>query len=130
MKYLGIDFGLKKVGIAVSEGALAEPFRVIRYKDINTLIGQLIKIIKEEEIEKVVVGVSEGEMGRKSKEFGLSLKKVIDLSVENYDETLSTWEAQKLSIEGGVGRKKRHQFEDAFAASLVLQSYLDNKKNV
>ena len=125
MKILGIDYGRSKIGLAISTGLLAEPLKVIRYYDINKLYESLKKIISEEKIEKVILGVSEGEMGNESKQFGFDLEKIIDIPVENYDETLSTYDAQRLSIESGMSRKRRKLNEDAFAATVMLQSYLD-----
>jgi len=119
MKILGIDYGRKKIGLAISEGVLAEPFKVIRYTDIKILGEKLKKIIKENKIEKIVVGISEGEMGEESKRFAEKIH------AETFDETLSTHTAQELSREGNMGRKKRKNLEDAYAAAVMLQSYLD-----
>lgn len=119
MKILGIDYGRKKIGLAIADGSLSEPLRVIRYKDIKILSEQLQKIIRENKIEKVVVGISEGEMGEESKKFAEII------GAETFDETLSTYNAQELSREAKVGRKKRKNLEDAYAASVMLQSYLD-----
>lgn len=125
MKILGIDYGRKKMGLAIAVRSLAEPLCVIRYSDLDKLIENLKKIIIEEKIEKIVVGISEGDMARESKLFSLDLSKSLNISVATFDETLSTHDAQKLSIESGMSRKKRHEMEDAFAATVVLQSYLD-----
>ncbi len=120
MKYLGIDYGRRKIGLAVSDGKLAEPYQVIRYKDYDKMIAHIQRIIEKQKIEKVVVGVSEGEMGEESKKFAEIFK------AETFDETLSSHDAQQMSIASGMGRKKRKEMEDAFAASIMLQSYLDN----
>ncbi len=120
MTILGIDYGRKKIGLAISEGILAKPWKVIRYKDTKILGEKLKKIIKENKIEKVVVGISEGEMGEESKEFAERI------GAETFDETLSTHTAQELSREVGMSRKKRKDLEDAYAAAVMLQSYLDN----
>ena len=119
MKILGIDYGRSKVGLATSDGSLAEPWKVIKYTDEKILEGNIRKIIREESIEKVVVGVSEGEMGEESKNFARSL------GATTFDETLSTQEAQELSREAGIGQKKRHEMEDAYAAAIMLQNFLD-----
>ena len=121
MKILGIDYGRKKIGLALGVGSLAEPMKVIRYSDTKTLEGQIKKIVEEENIEKIVVGISEGEMGEESKRFAQSI------GAETFDETLTSKEAQRLSIEAGISRKKRKGMEDAYAASIMLQSYLDSK---
>lgn len=120
MKILGIDYGRSKIGVAIAQGTLSEPFQVIRYRDKEKMIAHIKRIIEKQKIEKVVVGVSEGEMREESREFA----KVFN--AETFDETLSTHDAQELSIASGMGRKKRKEMEDAFAASIMLQSYLDN----
>ena len=125
-KILGIDYGRAKVGLALGVGTLAEPLKVIRYKDTELLRVELIKIIQENNIDKVVVGLSEGDMAEETKKFVLAIQPFIHSTIELFDETLTSRDAQKLSIEAGVNRKKRHQMEDAYAASLMLQSYLDS----
>lgn len=105
--------------MAVAEGIVAEPYRVLRYKDSAKLTDRLKMIIEELGVEKVVVGVSEADMGEESKEFARRL------GAETFDETLSTHEAQVLSRQAGIPRKRRKEMEDAFAAAVMLQSYLD-----
>lgn len=120
MKFLGIDYGRKKIGLAVSDGKLAEPYQVIRYRDWDKMIAHIQRIIEKQRIEKVVVGVSEGEMAEESKEFAKQFK------AETFDETLSSHDAQVMSIQSGMGKKKRREMEDAFAASIMLQNYIDS----
>ena len=119
MKILGIDYGKRKIGLAIADGPLAEPWKVIRYKDKESIEKDVKNIAKEEGIQKVVVGISEGIMGEESKNFAQSL------GATTFDETLSTQEAQKLSREAGIGQKKRHEMEDAYAAAIMLQNFLD-----
>ncbi|KKQ73825.1 MAG: Holliday junction resolvase YqgF, partial [Candidatus Woesebacteria bacterium GW2011_GWB1_38_5] len=104
MKYLGIDYGRKKIGLAVSDGVIAEPLRILRYEDIRILREKLGKIISEFGIQKIVIGISEGEMGRESKEFGRVLEEKIKTPVIYQDESLSTQTAQELSIGAGIKR--------------------------
>lgn len=125
MQILGIDYGRKKIGLAIAEGPLAEPLMVLRYQDIKILRDKIEELIKKYKIDKIVVGISEGEMGVESKEFSLRLRNCLDIPVEEVDETLSTYEAQVQSIEAGINRKKRRGMEDAFAAAIILQNYLD-----
>ncbi len=120
MKILGIDYGRKKIGLAIADSSLSEPLRVIRYKDIKILSEQIKQAVEQEKIEKIIVGISEGEMGEESKRFAKRI------GAETFDETLSTHAAQKLSREANVPRKKRKNLEDAYAAAVMLQSYLDN----
>ena len=120
MKILGIDYGRRKIGLSISDGKLAEPYQVIRYKDNEKMLAHIKRIIERQKIEKVVVGVSEAEMGEESEKFA----KIF--GAETHDETLSTHEAQELSKQTGMSRKKRKEMEDAFAASIMLQNYIDS----
>ena len=126
-KILGIDYGRSKVGLAIAEGSLSEPLKVIRYKDIKILREQIKQIVQKENIDKIVVGVSEGEMGVESREFGLTISHQSLAIVEFFDETLTSQDAQTLSREAGVPQKKRREMEDAYAASIMLQNYLNSK---
>ncbi len=127
MKILGIDYGKSKVGLSLADGPLAEPLKVIRYKDPGILRQGIERVIKEERIDKVIVGVSEGKMGEESKKFGLTLSKRSGITVETFDETLTSQDAQRMSVEAGVSRKKRRKMEDAYAATIMLQNYLDSQ---
>ena len=126
MRILAIDYGQKKVGVALATSRLAEPYRVIRYLSSEALIEELGKIIDEEKIEELVIGVSEGEMGKESKEFGEILKKEFNMPLHFQDETLTTQEAQELSFKAGIKRIKRKKLEDAYSAALILEAYLDS----
>ena len=125
MRLLGIDFGRAKIGLAVSEGFLAEPYSVIRYEDEKELLEKIKVLVDKEQIDKVVVGVSEGKSAEEATSFGEKLRE-LGLEVIFFDETLSTVSAQELSREAGMKRKKRKALEDAFAASVMLQSFLDS----
>ena len=123
MIYLGLDYGKKKVGLSIGNQSLAEPYMVIRYQNQDNLIKQIEDIIKKEGVDKVIVGVSENEMGHESREFAKLL------NADTYDETLTSQDAVRLSIQGGVKREKRKEMEDAYAATIMLQNYLDSKKD-
>ena len=122
---LGIDFGLKKVGLAIAHGLLAEPLAVVRYSDIKVLEEKIEEICVREKIEKVVVGVSEGKMARETREFMKKLRNELTIPVEEVDETLSSQDAQRVSREANMKRSKRRKMEDAIAAAILLQNYLD-----
>ena len=122
---MGIDFGRAKIGLAVSEGFLAEPYSVIRYEDEKELLEKIKVLVDKEQIDKVVVGVSEGKSAEEATSFGEKLRE-LGLEIIFFDETLSTVSAQELSREAGMKRKKRKALEDAFAASVMLQSFLES----
>ena len=106
MRLLGIDYGRAKIGLAISEGSLAEPFSVIRYEDEKALLEKIKALVDKEEIDKAVVGVSEGRSAEEAMGFGEKLKN-LGVEVVFFDETLSTVSAQELSLQTGMKRKKR-----------------------
>lgn len=120
MKTLGIDYGKSKIGLAIGVGSFAEPLKVIRVESFSDAVYKIKNEIKTEMPDRIVVGVSEGDMGEQSRIFAK------EVGATTFDETLTSKDAQKLSIEAGISRKKRHQMEDAYAASLMLQNYLDS----
>lgn len=128
MKYLGIDYGLKKVGLAVSEGQVASPLKVIAISSLKDGLEKVGHEVKKEEINRVVIGVPEGKMGKIAKGFANELRnkyKDEQVQIIETDETLSTKDAQNLMITLGVGQKDRQQ-EDAYSAMLILQQFLDS----
>jgi putative holliday junction resolvase len=126
MKTLGIDYGKKKIGLAISEGVLAEPLKVIRFENLEEGLEKVSKVAEVSGVSKVVVGISEGKMAEETKEFGKKLQKRIKIPICFQDETLTTHDAQELSIQAGIKRKKRKSMEDAYSATLILQNYLDS----
>ncbi len=118
MKMLGIDFGKKKIGLAIFNGFLVEPLMVIRDKK------RILDICQEEKIEKIVLGIPEGKMVQKIKKFKGWLEQKTGLPVDFQDETLTSKEAVAKMKE--IGRKIKE--EDAISAALILEAYLE--KNV
>lgn len=123
MKILGIDFGLKKIGLALSEGELVEPLAVIENR--SSVISRIVALCQHHKIEKLVMGTSEGKIAQKIRRFGKELSRRSQLPVVYQDETLTTREAIAKMIEAGKRKKYRQKREDAFAAALILQSYLE-----
>lgn len=123
---LGIDYGKAKVGLAISSGTLAAPLTVLRYENIDELLVRIKKVVEEEKVERIVIGLSDGQIAKESKNFGEKLSKYLSLPVSFIDETLTTVDVQQKAIEAGMKRKKRKNMEDAFSATMILQNYLDN----
>ncbi len=124
MRYLGIDFGLKRIGLATSEGILAAPFKIIEVKGLKDAVEKIIQIVKKEDFDKIIVGLSEGKMGKIITGFVSALKSK-GLDVQTSDETLSTYQAKLQMIESNMPRNKRRNNDDT-AAAIILQNYLDN----
>lgn len=127
VRILGIDYGRKKIGIALATELLAEPYKVIRYERIDEALRKIKGIVKNEGIDHIVVGISEGEMAKETKKFARKLEEVLQKKVFFQDETLSSFEANRLASQLKLSRKKKRDFEDAFAAAIILQNYLNLK---
>lgn len=136
MKYLGLDLGTKTLGLAMSDrlGIISSPYKVLRYSDINTLIDELLKIIEDEKIDELVLGLpknmnnSLGFASERSLNFKNELEKRCDLKIHLVDERLSTVEAENILIGSDTSREKRKKIIDAYAASIILDTYLKSKK--
>ncbi len=124
MRYLGIDFGLTRIGLAISEGELASPWQILQVKGFSEAVKKVIKVIKGGEFDKIVVGLPEGKMGQNVMGFVKALRKQ-GFEVETFEETLSSKKALEVMIEQGLKRKKRRH-EDAYSAAGILQNYLDS----
>ncbi|MDD5415549.1 MAG: Holliday junction resolvase RuvX [Candidatus Daviesbacteria bacterium] len=124
MKYLGIDFGMKRIGLAISEGELASPWQILEVKGFSETIEKISQIIENGQFQKIIVGLPEGKMGQNVRGFVKALNKM-GIEIETMDETLSSKKALQAMIEQGIGVKKRRN-EDAFSAAEILQDYLDN----
>ncbi|MBI2600664.1 pre-16S rRNA-processing nuclease YqgF [Candidatus Daviesbacteria bacterium] len=126
MHYLGVDFGLRKIGLAVSDGEIASPWKIIEAKSLDSAVEQLYSLIVQEGFGEVVVGIPES-----GKIVGV-IKRVINklkkrgVKIEQVDETLSSKLGQRKMIELNLSKKKR-RYNDAFAAAEILQSFLDQK---
>lgn len=137
-KILGVDFGLKRVGLAVCDSLhiLATPLDVYHTKSMRNSIDHVAGVARRNEVGGVVVGLplnldgSESVQSGRARAFARNLQKVSGLPVELYDERLTTAEADELLIEAGVKRAAdRAKLVDSMAAKVILQSYIDNNKN-
>lgn len=125
MKVLGIDYGRAKIGLAIAEGPLSSPLKVVWVENWKDALEKLVKEVEVEQPETIVIGVSEGAMGQEQEKFARELSQKLTVPVETQEETLSTQEAQILAREAGVPLMKRRKMEDAYAAAIMLQSWLD-----
>jgi len=139
MKYLGLDLGTKTLGISVSDinGKISLPLTTLRYnnEDYDYLISNLEKIVLEDKIEKIVLGLPKnmnntiGERALKTLEFQKMLEEKLNVEVYMQDERLSTVSSEKFLIDNDISRKKRKQVIDKMASQIILQSFLDRKNN-
>ncbi|MCD7837017.1 MAG: Holliday junction resolvase RuvX [Lachnospiraceae bacterium] len=140
MRIMGLDFGSKTVGVAVSDPLLmtAQGLEIIRRKEENKLrrtLARIESLIQEYEVSELVLGLpknmndTEGERARLSYEFKDKLERRTGLKVTMWDERLTTVAADKAMIEAGIRRENRGEYVDMIAATLILQGYLDRRKN-
>jgi putative Holliday junction resolvase len=123
MKILAIDYGRAKVGLAVgeTETQMAEPVAVVK---TSQSMVQISRLVKEVDVEKIVIGLPGGILDPEIKRYGKQLSKETKLPIDFIDETLSTQDAQKFLLESKKKRKFRQEMEDAFAAAIMLEFYL------
>jgi len=138
---MGLDFGSKTVGVAVSDplGLTAQPVEIVRRKSENKLrqtLARIEELIREYRVTELVLGFPKnmnntlGERAAKSLEFKEMLERRTGLPVVMWDERLTTVEANRAMIEGKVRREERGRYVDAIAAVLILQGYLDRRGNL
>ena len=125
MRYLGIDFGLKKIGLAISEGELAAPLKVLEASNFQDALSKIKK--EAADFDKVIIGKPEGKVGKKVTKL-VSLLKKESMDIEEWDETLSSQKAMAYMIQSGLGKNKR-KITDAYSAAIILQEYLDEQRH-
>ena len=139
VRALGLDLGTKRIGAAVSdsEGRLATPIEVIfRQKDARQDYLAVVELVKEWEVNVVVVGMpysldgQEGPMAQKTLEEVKSLSDILPVPVVTYDERLTTVTAERSLREQGVSSKEGRKVIDQLAAAVLLQAWLDKQQTL
>ena len=137
MRVLGLDFGSKTVGVAVSDPLkiTAQPVETITRKDENKLrqtLARVEQLAKEYEVELIVLGMPKnmnntlGDRAEKTIEFKEALERRSGIKVILWDERLTTVAAERVLIESNVRRENRKDYVDQIAAVFILQGYLDS----
>ncbi|MBI1858377.1 MAG: Holliday junction resolvase RuvX [Candidatus Melainabacteria bacterium] len=130
---LAIDYGLKHVGIAISdaEKKFAFPLSMIENKSDKYLIEEIKKIVEEKEAEAIVVGLplnmdkTKSKMTESVENFVTKLKTTISVSIVTIDERLTSFAAEENLRECNISSKKMKKYVDIEAARLILEKYLD-----
>ncbi|MEW6088644.1 MAG: Holliday junction resolvase RuvX [bacterium] len=136
MRYLGIDYGEKRIGLAISDalGIIAGKLNTLENISWNNTVCELQKIINEHLVDKIIIGMPKNLKGEetkqtlKVKEFILFLKEKIKIPVCEWNEIFTSKESANVLIKADVSRKNRKKFIDQLAAVLILQGYLDSLK--
>ena len=139
MRIMGLDYGTKTVGVALSDAMLmiAQPYETItreRPAQLRKTLQRLEAIIKEQEVGEIVLGLpknmnnTEGERAAATREFQEMLERRTLLPVYRQDERLTTIEADRILEETGVAHSARKEHIDKIAAAIILQTYLDGRQ--
>lgn len=136
MRALGIDFGLKRVGLAVSDvtGTLVSPYKTIERSTRQALFDELLEIIQKESVEAIIVGLPlslDGEdtlTTRQARNFADSLGRRTDLPIHLMDERLTSAQAEEELNAANVRGRKRKLALDSQAAAVILRSWLENER--
>ena len=136
MRILAVDHGEKRIGLAISDatGTIANPLKVIVHVSRLIDAAQVADIAVQSQVELIVIGQSFAEdgkpnlAGRRAERFAETLKTQTQISIVMWDESYSTQSARAARIEMGVSRKKRAGHLDELAATIILQSYLDDQQ--
>jgi putative holliday junction resolvase len=134
MRILSLDHGTKRIGVAVSDELklIAQPLEFIPAEPFAGFLSRLKEILREKEVDLILVGMprnmdgSYGPAALKVREFIGALKEALTIPLQTWDERLTSAQAQRFLIEGGVRRDKRKEKVDKTAAAILLQSYLDS----
>ena len=135
MRSLGLDIGDKRIGVALSdpEGMLASPLTIINCSDTRADVEAIVNIVNLYQVNQIIVGLprsmngSLGKQAEKVEAFAENLRSHTEVPVEFRDERLSTVEAERLMRTVGGKRTRKKAEDDAIAAALILQTYLDEK---
>lgn len=133
---LSIDYGLKRIGLAVSDPTRTFTFHhsVIENKNLPYVISEIQKVISEKEIDLIIVGMplnmdrSKGEMAKNVENFIKVLKEKSGLEIQSVDERLSSYIAEENLRKSNISSRKIKQYIDLEAARVILEEYLNGNK--
>lgn len=138
MRYLGLDLGTKTLGVSISDptGLIASSYTIIRHnEEYDRLITDVKNIVLEKNVQEIVLGLpknmnnSLGYASERSMNFKKLLEEKCDKKIHLVDERLSTVEAEKYLISTDTSRMKRKKIIDAYAASIILETYLNKRRD-
>ncbi|CAM3981746.1 Holliday junction resolvase RuvX [Cohnella lubricantis] len=137
MRIMGLDYGDKRIGVAMSDlfGWTAQGVEVIERKKEGDYLDRIRELVREHEVESIVVGLPKnmngtiGPRGEICMAFAEELRQTLSMPVHLWDERLTTVAAQRTLLEADVSRRKRKLVVDKMAAAILLQNYLDSRQN-
>jgi putative holliday junction resolvase len=125
-RIFAIDYGLAKTGIAFYDGNLITPLEVLRTSDLQQLVTKICQFCLSLQVDRMLLGVPEsGPLVAQIHQLGSDLKSVSGLPVIYLEETLTTQDANARMRQVGMKRGKKSGREDAYAAAILLEAYLE-----
>lgn len=135
MRILGLDYGSKTVGVAMTDalGMTVQPYKTIkrdRESKLRQTLSEIAEIVEQYQIEKIVMGLplnmddTEGDRAAKTRDFAEKLKLRVAVPIEFTDERLTTMEAEEILDQSGIPRSEQKKVIDQVAAQLILEQYL------
>ena len=135
MRILGLDYGSKTVGVAMTDalGMTVQPYKTIqreRESKLRQTLSEIAEIVEQYQIEKIVMGLplnmddTEGDRAAKTRDFAEKLKLRVAVPIEFTDERLTTMEAEEILDQSGIPRSEQKRVIDQVAAQLILEQYL------
>lgn len=133
---MGIDYGDKRIGIALTDALciISSPYEVYKNIGVEDALNHIVKLIKDFDVDEIAMGLplnmdgTEGERAIIHREFGQKLASLSGVPVNYVDERLTSAEAEDLLIASGVRREKRKELIDKISAQIILQTFIENKK--
>jgi len=133
MRILGLDLGERRVGVAISDpgGIMASPLVQFQPKGRRDLVATVVRLVKAQGAERVVVGMpfledgTRGEQARRTEATVEALRAALPVPVAVWDERYSTSDAEEAMRQAGLAPRRRQERRDKVAAALILQAYLD-----
>lgn len=120
-KALAIDFGTKRIGLAINQEFLAQPLKIIHYQSQEEVIKEIINYCNKNQIKKIILGISEQETARRTHRFGKKLQSLLSIPVIYFDETLST---SKVVARMKLRGKPIPRYIDHYSAAFILEEWL------
>lgn len=129
-KILGLDLGLRRIGVAIAEGETIVSLETIESESREDALTQILKICREEQVERIILGLSKNDSSEAEdmvRSFALELNKNIDIPIEFVDETLTSKEAERILCDLKIDpRSEKYKKEiDRISAKLILEQYLN-----
>ena len=135
MRILGLDYGSKTVGVAMTDalGMTVQPYKTIqrdRESKLRQTLSEIAEIVEQYQIKKIVMGLplnmddTEGDRAAKTRDFAEKLKLRVAVPIEFTDERLTTMEAEEILDQSGIPRSEQKKVIDQIAAQLILEQYL------